>query len=114
MAADDSRVALGRDDLPGQWDSGDPSALVEDHASHVAALSESDPAYGAFFDRAARGLAGAKDAAELDERHVVVLGRERGLITDGLSSLPKLPLEVRKVHVRQCTTARRAATGRAP
>jgi phenylalanyl-tRNA synthetase alpha chain len=94
-------TALGRDDLPEAWDQGgDPEGLVPGQRSHVEGLKQADAGYAAFYERAARGLAGARDASELDQRHVVLLGRERGLITDRLANLPRLPLDVRKVHGR--------------
>jgi phenylalanyl-tRNA synthetase alpha chain len=55
-------------------------------------------------------LAGARDAAELRERHVALLGRERGVVTLALAELPKLPVEQRKARGRALNLIKRWLT----
>ena len=64
--------------LPEDWDAGDPEPLVPGHAARRAELEPLDAALAAFYDRAARGLAAAEDAAALKQRQILLLGRERG------------------------------------
>ena len=91
---------LGEEQLPATWMTGEPAALDPAHEAHVAELRDADPAWAAFYERAARGLAGAPDLAELKERHTQVLGRERGIVTDRLAGLPALPPDRRKIAGR--------------
>ena len=87
---------LGADQLPAAWQAGEPALLDPAHETRVAELRELDPAWSAFYERAARGIAGAPDLAELKERHTQLLGRERGIVTDRLAGLPALPPDRRK------------------
>jgi len=82
------------------WPGADPTPLLPDHAAHVAELEALDPALAALYRRAAEALAGAADAAALQQRHVVLLGRERGVVTLALGELPGLPVEARRVRGR--------------
>ena len=93
-------VTLGVDQLPESWQAGEPGSLDAAHDAHVAELRASDPAWAAFYDRAARGIASAPDLAELKERHTRLLGRERGIVTDRLAGLPALAPEQRKAAGR--------------
>lgn len=98
-------TTLGPDLLPADWEPGpapDPGTAAQ--AAELAAL---DPALAAFFTRAAAGLAGAADLAQLAERHARVLGRERGAVTRALEALPTLPVEQRKVAGRGLNLAKR-------
>src|SRR5262249_19738208 len=97
--------------LPEDWDAGDPEALVQGHAAGRRAELESlDPAIAAFYERAARGLAGAGDPAALKQRQVVLLGRERGIVTHALEALPGLPVERRRVRGRALNLVKRWLT----
>jgi phenylalanyl-tRNA synthetase alpha chain len=89
-------TALGRDDLPEVWDGGDPAALDPGHAGHRDELTAAGEGFAAFYERAARGIAGAPDLAELKERHTRLLGRERGIVTGRLAALPELSPDHRK------------------
>jgi phenylalanyl-tRNA synthetase alpha chain len=82
--------------FPEEWDRGDAAALAPSHAAQLAELTATDAGFGGLYDRAARGLAGAASAAELNARSVQVLGRERGVITALLGELAELPLDQRK------------------
>ena len=88
--------SISKGDLPAAWDKADPTALSPDHPARVEELRKLDAAAAAFFDRAARGLAGAPDLADLRERHLQLLGRERGIVTHWLGVLPSLPADQRK------------------
>jgi phenylalanyl-tRNA synthetase alpha chain len=85
-----------RSAFPDDWDRGDAATLVPSHAAQVQELDSIDPAFAALYDRAARGLAGASSPEDLNGRSVVVLGRERGVLTALLGELPELPMEERK------------------
>jgi phenylalanyl-tRNA synthetase alpha chain len=87
---------LGEGDLPGDWSQGEAAALDPEFTSRLSQLKEAGPDWAAFYERAARGLAGAQDLATLKERQTQLLGRERGIITDRLTRLPSLPPEERK------------------
>jgi phenylalanyl-tRNA synthetase alpha chain len=89
--------AINKGDLPAAWDQIDPTPLSADHAERIAELRALGAAEAAFYDRAARGLVGAPDLAELKERHTLLLGRERGIVTGWLAVLPNLPADKRKV-----------------
>ena len=82
------------------WITADPTPLAPDHAQRLAELSTLDPALADLYRRGAELLAGAPDAAALHERQVALLGRERGIVTRGLSELPSLPVEARKTRGR--------------
>ncbi|MBI1797961.1 MAG: phenylalanine--tRNA ligase subunit alpha [Candidatus Eisenbacteria bacterium] len=64
----------------------------------------------AFYDRAARGIAGAPDLAELKERHTRLLGRERGIVTGRLAGLPELSPEERRQSGRALNLIKRWLT----
>jgi phenylalanyl-tRNA synthetase alpha chain len=82
------------------WVTADPTPLAPDHAQHLAELQSLDPALADLYRRGAELLAGAPDAAALQERQVALLGRERGVVTRGLAELPGLPVEARKTRGR--------------
>ena len=86
----------GRGAFPEEWDGGDAGALIASHPAQVQELSAVDPGFGALYDRAARGLAGASSLDELGRRSTAVLGRERGVITELLAEIPDLPVDQRK------------------
>jgi phenylalanyl-tRNA synthetase alpha chain len=88
--------SISKGDLPAEWDQIDPTPLSPDHEARVAELRTLGAAEAAFYDRAARGLAGAPDLATLKERHTFLLGRERGKVTAWLAVLPSLPADQRK------------------
>ena len=89
------------------WSAGDPSALVPEHAARQAELAALDPALAALYARGAEVLAGAADAATLKERTVVLLGRERGVVTLALAEIPRLSPEEKKVRGRGLNLAKR-------
>lgn len=102
-----STVDLGKGDLPDTWEQGEPEPLDPEYASRVAELKTSGAGWAAFYDRAARGIAGAPDLAELKERQTRVLGRERGIVTDRLAKLPSLPPDQRKTTGRALNLIKR-------
>jgi len=109
--------------LPEDWDAGDPEPVVPGHAARRAELEPLDAALAAFYDRAARGLAAAEDAAALKQRQILLLGRERGIVTRALEQVPGLAVEERRRRGRalnlikrwlaEIEEARRAALERA-
>ena len=82
------------------WVTADPTPLAPEHAQHLAELQSLDPALADLHRRGAELLAGAPDAAALQERQVALLGRERGVVTRGLAELPGLPVEARRTRGR--------------
>lgn len=84
--------------LDGGWSAADPAALTPDHAARLAELESLDAALAAFYARGAGVLAGAPDAQALRDRHTVLLGRERGVVTLALGELPKLSPEQKKTR----------------
>ncbi len=82
--------------FPDEWDRGEVGALAPAHAAQLAELLGLDAGFGGLCERAARGLAGAATLAELNERSIQVLGRERGVLTALLGEVPDLPIEQRK------------------
>ena len=99
--------AISKGDLPAAWDEIDPAALSPDHASRVEELRVLGVPEADFYDRAARGIAGAPDLTELKERHTLLLGRERGKVTGWLASLPELPADQRKQAGRRFNLVKR-------
>ena len=99
--------ATGKGDLPAAWDDTDPTGLSPEHAARVAELEPLGAAEAAFYDRAARGIAGAPDLAQLQERHTTLLGRERGIVTRWFEALPSLPPDQRKVRGRAFNLVKR-------
>jgi phenylalanyl-tRNA synthetase alpha chain len=94
-------TVLGRGDLPDAWDETPAESLGSAHAQRVEelnALPGNGPGFSAFYDRAARGLSGARDTRDLQDRWTLLLGRERGVITDRLSQLASVPLEHRRTY----------------
>src|SRR5205809_124785 len=77
-------LSLESSDLPEAWDRGDAAGLGPEFHSHIAEVKQRDPAYAAFYARALSGFAGAQSEDELRERHTLVLGRERGILTKKL------------------------------
>jgi phenylalanyl-tRNA synthetase alpha chain len=82
------------------WPGADPSALAPEHAAHAGELDALEPALAALYRRGAEVLAGAPDAAALRDRHTVLLGRERGVVTLALAEMPSLSVEQRRVRGR--------------
>jgi phenylalanyl-tRNA synthetase alpha chain len=101
---------LGRGDLPEAWDDGDVDPLDPEHAAHVAELTPAGAGYASFYERAARGMAGSPDLAELKERHTRLLGRERGIVTARLALLPELTPDERKKAGRALNLIKRWLT----
>ncbi len=89
------------------WGAGDPSSLAADHAARLAELNALDPELASLFRRGAEVLAGATDAAQLKERQVALLGRERGVLTRLLGELPAMPVEQRRARGRGLNLAKR-------
>ena len=92
------------------WEAGDPAGLAPDHDARRAELAALDPALEALYARGAAVLAGARDLAALRERHVALLGRERGVVTRALGEMPSLPVEQRKVRGRGLNLVKRWLT----
>jgi phenylalanyl-tRNA synthetase alpha chain len=105
-----STVVLTEGDLPEIWEKAEPRPPDPDHSSRVAELTAIGAAWGAFYDRAARGIAGAPELAELKQRHTQLLGRERGIVTDRLAKLPDLSPEHRKTTGRALNLIKRWLT----
>jgi len=103
-------LPITEDQLPESWREGDPRSLDPAHETRVAELKATDPAWAAFYDRAVRGLAGAKDVSELRERHTRLLGRERGIITERLAGLGALPPAQRRETGRSLNLIKRWLT----
>jgi phenylalanyl-tRNA synthetase alpha chain len=78
------------------WPAAVPAAGDGDHASHAAELEAIERGLGDFFTRAASALATARSLDELRERHLALLGRERGVVTQALAEMPALSVEERK------------------
>ncbi len=93
-------LAISKGDLPSAWDQGDPAVFTPDHEARVAELGKAGAAPAAFYDRAARGIAAAPDLEALRERHLLLLGRERGIVTRWLATLPTLAPDRRKSEGR--------------
>jgi phenylalanyl-tRNA synthetase alpha chain len=64
--------------------------------AHVAELVSIDGEIAEFYRRAACGLTTAPDTATLRERHLSLVGRERGVVTSALAELPGLPVDERR------------------
>ena len=80
------------------WTAGDATPIDPDHAARVVELSALEAALGTFYARAIAVLAGARDVAELKDRQVALLGRERGVVTHALAEMPTLTVDERKVR----------------
>ena len=89
------------------WGTGDPSALVPEHAARRAELEALDPELAGLYARGAEVLAGAPDADALKERTVALLGRERGVVTLALAEIPRLSPAEKKVRGRGLNLAKR-------
>jgi len=101
---------LAKDDLPADWDQGDPETLGAEHASRLAELEAGGSGWAGFYERAARGLAAAPDLAALKERHTRLLGRERGIVTGRLATLGDLTAAERKTTGRALNLIKRWLT----
>ncbi|HEY2955477.1 MAG TPA: phenylalanine--tRNA ligase subunit alpha [Candidatus Eisenbacteria bacterium] len=102
-------MAVGSRDAtldPG-WSTADPTPLAPDHAQRLAELTGLDPALADLYRRGAEALAGAADAAALNERHTALLGRERGVVSRALAELPALAVEARKTRGRGLNLVKR-------
>ena len=89
------------------WTTADPTPLAPEHAARLAELQALDPALADLYRRGAELLAGSPDAAALQERHVALLGRERGVVTRALAELPTLAVEARKTRGRGLNLVKR-------
>src|SRR2546427_8466354 len=89
------------------WTTADPTPLVPDHAQRLAELAALDAGLADLYRRGAELLAGAPDAAALQERHTALLGRERGVVSRALAELPALPVEARKTRGRGLNLVKR-------
>ncbi len=94
-------------DLDPGWATADAAALVAEHAARLAELEGLDAELAGLYARGAGVLAGAADAAALHERLVALLGRERGVVTRALGTLPGLPIEERRVRGRGLNLVKR-------
>src|SRR5690349_8643033 len=103
-----SDIVLGRDALPEAWDVGAPEPLPPECLMVRDELAAADVDSGRFFERAARGLQHAPDLRELEARELLLLGRERGLVTRELGRLGGLPVEERKRRGRSLNVLKRA------
>jgi phenylalanyl-tRNA synthetase alpha chain len=103
-------TALSKGDLPDAWETGDPGPLDPEYGSRISELKASGSGWAGFYDRAARGIAGAPDLADLKERHTQLLGRERGIVTGRLARLPDLHPEERKTTGRALNLIKRWLT----
>jgi len=89
------------------WEVADPRTLAADHDRRIAEIEGLDPELATLYRRGAEVLAGSPSEAALRERHVALLGRERGVITRALAELPGLPVEARKVRGRSLNLVKR-------
>ncbi len=88
---------VGKGAWPEEWERGpDPETLVPGQAERIEDLRRIAPYHAAYYERAARGLAGASDLDDLRERQSRLLGRERGDITRQLRDLGQASIEERK------------------
>ena len=92
------------------WSAADPAALTPDHAARLAELESLDPALASLYRRGSEVLAGAGDDQTLRERHTVLLGRERGVLTLALADMPTLTVEVRKTRGKGLNLVKRYLT----
>ncbi len=93
--------------LDPDWGTAGPTPLAPDHAQRLAEILALDPALADLYRRGAELLAGSPDGAALLERHVALLGRERGVVTRALLELPTLPVEARKTRGRGLNLVKR-------
>ncbi len=106
--SDEQRFSVfGSGELPDDWDGGELEALLPGQGERIAELRAAEPGFAAFYERAVRGLHRAKDADELKERMVMLLGRERGIVTRRLGALATLPVELRKRYGRSLNLMKR-------
>jgi hypothetical protein len=77
------------------WGGADPAPYAPEHAAHVAELEALDPGVAELYRLGSAALAGAPDVPALRERHVALLGRERGAVTLALAEMPKLSVDRR-------------------
>jgi phenylalanyl-tRNA synthetase alpha chain len=89
------------------WTTADPTPLAPEHAARLAELEALDPALADLYRRGAELLAGSPDASALQERHVALLGRERGVVTRALAELPALAVEARRTRGRGLNLVKR-------
>jgi len=96
--------------LPEAWESAEAATRAPEHAARVQELAALEAALGPLYARAVAGLLGAPDAAELRERWIALLGRERGIVSRALETLPQLPVEQRRVRGRALNLIKRWLT----
>lgn len=99
---------LGRASLPEAWDAGPHEPLPPECLMVRDELADADREAGGFFERAAHGLRHAPDLRELEARELLLLGRERGLVTRELGQLGSLPVDERKRRGRSLNVIKRA------
>ena len=92
------------------WDAADPRPFAPDYDAWRAELRELDAELATLFERGAEVLAGSTSAAELKQRQVALLGRERGVVTAALGELGALPVEARKSRGRALNLVKRWLT----
>ncbi len=78
------------------WTSAAGSAVDPELGAHVAELTAIEAALGEFYASAAGAFAAAADLPALRERHLAMLGRERGVVTHALAEMPSLSVDDRK------------------
>jgi phenylalanyl-tRNA synthetase alpha chain len=100
-------MAVGLKALDPDWAGADPAPLVPEHSRRLEELDTIDPDLATLYRRGAEALAGATDEATLRERHVALLGRERGVVTLALAELPGLAIEARKTRGRALNLIKR-------
>ena len=82
------------------WKGADPAPFAPEHAGRLAEIESLDRELSAFYARGAEVLAGAANDAELRDRYVALLGRERGALTAALGTLGGLPVERKRTWGR--------------
>ena len=78
------------------WSSGDGASVDPELGAHVAELTALEAGLGEFYSAAIGAFASSPDLATLRERHLAVLGRERGAVTHALAEMPSLSVDDRK------------------
>jgi phenylalanyl-tRNA synthetase alpha chain len=101
----------GKGAFPDTWESGpDPETLVAGQQSRIEELAAIAKYRAAYYERAARGIAGAQSLAELQERQTIIVGRERGNLTLQLKALAQSPPELRREDGRVLNLLKRWLT----
>jgi phenylalanyl-tRNA synthetase alpha chain len=99
-------TGLSAGDLPEEWEQGaGPVPAAE--AERIEELRRIEAGHAGFYQRALHGLGGASDAAQLGQRELLLMGRERGILTRRLEAIPSLAVEQRKVTGRALNLMKR-------